>query len=65
MSLGEILASSEAIPKAGSKKKPVVVDSDLEEEVASDLEMASNPASPESPQITTRSGRLVKKRRYS
>ena len=75
MTLGEVLAAGEAVPEAipesGGQEDPFVVDSDSEEEVSeaeseveSEVETAEKVA-PESPQITTRSGRIIKKnRRY-
>jgi len=64
ISFGEALASSEPIIEVGNKRKVVVVDSDLEEEVASDREIASVIKVRASPQLTTRLGRVVKKRRH-
>jgi hypothetical protein len=69
MQLAEILAKGEAIPKAtGSKKKPLVVESESEEEEGvSEAETASEievRAKSDSPLRTTRSGRIVKKPRH-
>ena len=65
MTLSEALATGEAIPEAGSQAEPVNVDSDLESEEVSDVETESDEVAPESPQVTTRSERVIKKnRRY-
>ena len=67
MTLSEALAAGEAIPEIKDQAEPVVVDSDSEEEVALEAEAASIIEATgvlESPQRTTRSGRLVKKPRY-
>ena len=65
MTVSEALAVGEAIPVAGSQAEPDnVVDSGSEEEV-SGAETESDEEAPESPLVTTRSGRTVKKtRRY-
>ena len=70
MTLAEALASDKATLKVGDKEMFVVVDTDSENEVVAEVEMASETASeiemrltPESPQVTTRSGRVVKKPR--
>ena len=64
MALSKALASDKATLKVGDNEMFVVVDIDLEEEVVSEMETASEnkmgPA-PESPQVTTRSGRIIKK----
>lgn len=68
IALSEALAAGEAIPEVGSEIEPVVVDSDLEEEVDSEVEIASVievEVGPESPQRTTKSGRLIKRPRYA
>jgi len=57
MTLSEALAAGEAIPKARGQAAPVVVDSDSEEEVVLEAEGSA----PESPQLTTRLGCLIKK----
>jgi len=66
MTLSEALAAGETIPEVGSQTEPVVVDSKPEDDVVSEAEVASVievKVEPESPQLTTRSGRLVKKHR--
>jgi hypothetical protein len=66
MTLAEALASDKATLKVGDEEMFVVEDTDSEEEVVPETETASEtemqPA-PESPQVTTRSGRVVKKTR--
>ena len=67
ITLSEALAAGEAIPEVGGQAEPVVVDSDSEEDVGSEIEVALEievRAIPESPTITTRSGRVIKKARY-
>jgi len=67
MTLSEALAAGKAIPEVGDQAEPVMVDSDSEEdvEVALVIEVrAVSEVGQESPQITTRSGRVVKKTRY-
>ncbi|KAJ3454743.1 hypothetical protein MRS44_013343 [Fusarium solani] len=64
MTLGEALIQDKAIPEVGDQGASILVDSELEEVVVSGTETASEievTAAPESPQITTRSGRLIKK----
>jgi hypothetical protein len=64
MSLSEALAAAEDIPEKGSEIKAVVVESDSSEESVSEAEAASVIVvreETESPQRTTRSGRLVKR----
>ncbi|KAF4335137.1 Fot2 transposase [Fusarium beomiforme] len=64
MTLGEALIQDKAIPEVGDQGASILVDSESEEVVVSDTETASEievTAAPESPQITTRSRRLVKK----
>jgi hypothetical protein len=66
MALSELLVTGEAVPEAGDQADPVVVDqSDSEEDMASEVETASviEVAAPQSPQRTTRSGRLIKRQR--
>ena len=60
MTLSDALAAGEAIPEAGSQVEPVIIHSDSEEEV-SGARTESDSVAPESPQVTTRSGRKVKK----
>lgn len=65
MALGEILAKDEAIAKVEDQGKGVIVDSgseDEEEDAASEDEVKESTA--ESPQRTSRYGRLIKRRRY-
>jgi hypothetical protein len=66
MSLGEALACSETTSKARDQDQvePIAVDSESEEEVASEVEAAlgtENMVVPKSPQRTTRRGRPIKK----
>jgi hypothetical protein len=67
MTLSETLAMGEAIPEVRGQEVPVVVDSEAEEEVFSEIEVAPETeieSEPEASQTYTRSGRLIKKRRY-
>jgi hypothetical protein len=64
MALSEALAASEIIPKVGDQVKPIIVDSDSEEDVGLEIEVASEievRAMLESPLVITRPGRLVVK----
>jgi hypothetical protein len=64
MSLSEALAAAEDIPEKGSEINAVVVESDSSEESVSEAEAAPVIVvreETESPQRTTRSGRLVKR----
>ena len=66
MTLSEALIQDKSIPEVGDQGASILVDSESEEEVVSDMETASEievTAAPEPPQITTRSGRLIKKSR--
>ena len=63
MALSEALALDEAIPKVGDQQGSIIIDSESEEEVETVSETEFEVA-PKSPQIITRSGRHVKKRRY-
>jgi hypothetical protein len=67
MTLSETLAMGDAIPEVGGQEVPVVVNSEAEEEVVSEIEVAPETeieSEPEASQTYTRSGRLIKKRRY-
>ena len=66
MTLSETLAAKEAIPQIRSQEILVVGNSDIEEEEVSEVETASVivvKGAPKSLPVTTRSGRVVKKRR--
>jgi len=64
MTLSEALAAGEAIPKVRSQVEHIVVDSDSDLEVVSEVETALViEAAPETPHLTTRLGRLIKKPR--
>lgn len=66
MTLSEALIQDKSIPEVRDQRASILVDSESEEEVVSDMETASEievTAAPEPPQITTRSGRLIKKPR--
>ena len=67
MTLAEALASDKATLRVGDTEMFVVEDTDSEEGVVSDAETASETemqSAPESPQVTTRSGRVIKKPRH-
>ena len=67
VALAEALVSDKAVLKVGDKEMFVVMDTDSEEEVVSEMEAASEAEmrlTPESPQVTTRSGRIVKQPRH-
>ncbi|KJZ68185.1 hypothetical protein HIM_12424 [Hirsutella minnesotensis 3608] len=68
MTLSEALVVEEAIPPIESQEIPVVLNSDTEEEEVSEVETASvievKEVAPEALPFTTRSGRVVKRRRY-
>jgi hypothetical protein len=66
MTLSEALIQDKSIPEVRDQRASILVDSESEEEVVSDMETASEievTAAPEPPQITTRSGRLIEKPR--
>lgn len=68
MTLSEALAADKAIPQVEGQVEPVLVYSDSEEEGVSEVETASVievRVVPESPQLTTRSGRLIKRHRFA
>ena len=68
MTLSEALAADKAIPQVEGQVEPVLVYSDSEEEGVSEVETASVievKVVPESPQLTTRSGRLIKRHRFA
>ena len=67
ITLADALASDKATLRVGDQEMFVVEDTDSEEEVGSEAETASESEmqpGPESPQVTTRSGRVVKKPRH-
>ena len=75
INLSEMLAAGKAIPEAGEanpaiaggQRDCIVVDTDSEEEVASEAGVVSEAevkVASEPPQRTTRSGRIIKKPRY-
>jgi hypothetical protein len=67
MTLAEALASDKATLKVGDEEMFVEVDTDSEEEVVSEVETASEAEmqlTPEPPEVTTRSGRIVKRPRH-
>lgn len=66
MALGELLAAGETVPTVGSQTELPTGNSDEEEAVVSDVEVASvieDDAVLEPPMVTTRSGRLIKRPR--
>ena len=67
MTLAEALASDKATLKVGDNEMFVVADTNLdeeEEEEDSEAETISIGRAPESPQVTIRSGRIIKKPRH-